>query len=285
MPIATVSVIVPISGDGPAANIAAIVGSKTVVLGGNYEGTYVLLGSQDGGATFVPVATFDADGSDAIEQTVPAAFQLVRLRARAGTTQSSPVTCTVSGMSSPGANQFAVLASFPAGSSGASLVVDAYAVFPPTGLEDDVAILCSGGFVGTVTAFASPDLANWNPVGTFQAGPSPRPLVGLPSLLEFAPLVTRDKVRYLRVVMQGQVQTAVIVTIGGSVAVVAPPSSTTLADAYDNGVVPGDQALVLLDARGGGVVVDGTQAGFTGARSLENLERRRFCVILPARGP
>ena len=44
--------------------------------------------------------------------------------------------------------------------------------------------------------------------------------------------------------------------------------TTTLAQAYANGAAPADQTMVLGDADGGGVVVDGTGAGFTGQYSL-----------------
>ena len=44
--------------------------------------------------------------------------------------------------------------------------------------------------------------------------------------------------------------------------------TTTLSQAYANGSVAADQTLSLLDAKGGGLVVDGTSASFTGANAL-----------------
>jgi hypothetical protein len=51
------------------------------------------------------------------------------------------------------------------------------------------------------------------------------------------------------------------------------PSSTTLAGAYANGLVAADQTLVLLDAKGGAVTVDGTNPGFTGTFAFRVLGR------------
>ena len=86
--------------------------------------------------------------------------------------------------------------------------------------------------------------------------------------LEFGPLSTTDKTRYVRLVVQGQVSGTTTVTVGGTLASTAPPSSTTLAGAYANGTAPADQMIVLADARGGGVVVNGTGGGFTGTYDL-----------------
>ena len=47
MSIVIVNVIVPSSGDGPIANIADLIGEKTVELSGYFEGRYTLMGSQD----------------------------------------------------------------------------------------------------------------------------------------------------------------------------------------------------------------------------------------------
>ena len=46
-------------------------------------------------------------------------------------------------------------------------------------------------------------------------------------------------------------------------------TTTTLAAAYANGLTATDQTLVLLDSEGGGVVIDGTNVGFTGASALQ----------------
>jgi hypothetical protein len=43
----------------------------------------------------------------------------------------------------------------------------------------------------------------------------------------------------------------------------------TLSQVYDHGTVAADQTLVLTDAHGGGVVLDATNAGYTGTSALE----------------
>jgi hypothetical protein len=42
----------------------------------------------------------------------------------------------------------------------------------------------------------------------------------------------------------------------------------TLSQVYDHGTVAADQTLVLTDAHGGGVVIDGSSPGFTGTTSF-----------------
>ena len=49
----------------------------------------------------------------------------------------------------------------------------------------------------------------------------------------------------------------------------SPGDQVTLSRAYATGNVAADQTFVLLDADGGGVVVDGTAVGFTGAYALD----------------
>ena len=64
-------------------------------------------------------------------------------------------------------------------------------------------------------------------------------------------------------------------TTGGVIADLAPtfPASavTTLHNAYAYGNVAVDQTLILQDARGGSVVIDGSQPGFTGTYALQVL--------------
>lgn len=213
MSLATVPVIVPPSGDGPIADVSALVGQKTVLLSGFFDGTYVLLGSDDD-ATFVPVLTFDSDGKESIRLTTSSAFKSVRVRSDA--IPQTTVTVEVTGVSKPGENLFRVLATFPPG-GGAPVTVDTSILFPPTGLEEEIAILCAGGFTGVVVVEGSSDNVGFNTVGIFRADPQQRPLVGLPQALEFSPLATDDLVRYLRLSVQGQVTSTVTLTIGGRI--------------------------------------------------------------------
>jgi hypothetical protein len=269
MAIATVNVLVPSGGDGPITSIANLVGAKTVVLSGYFTGTYVLLASHDG-STFVPVLTFDSSGLEEIRQTLSEAYASVRIRTKANTVPASVVSLSVSGINNPGANLFATLAVLPASASGPQPVFDTAIPFPPTGLEQDINFICAGSFLDTIIVEGSTNGATFNQIGYFNAGPQKRTLLGLSQTLEFTPLPTADKVRYVRINVQGQILVPTTITIGGAILTsVAPPSSTTLAQAYANGTVPADQMLVLSDIKGGGVVIDGSGVGFTGGNSFD----------------
>jgi hypothetical protein len=194
------------------------VGSKTVTLTGLFQGAYLLLASHDD-ATFDPVLTFDANGLESIKLTLADAYKSVRVRAVAGTVPGNAVTVTVAGILAPGENMFGVLATFPPGAGGSSTVVDLYSLFPPTGLESDINIMCAGGVTGAVVVEGSQDGSSFNPIGTFQAGSQQRSLLGgPPPNLEFSPLSTGDVVRYLRITLNGQVTSGLTLTIGGSIA-------------------------------------------------------------------
>ena len=61
-------------------------------------------------------------------------------------------------------------------------------------------------------------------------------------------------------------------------------TSVTLAQAYGFGTVAADQTLTILDANGGGLVVDGTAAGFTGTNSLTVRATSSGTVLFPRVG-
>jgi len=79
MSIQNIDVVVPITGDGPPTNISSLVGSKTILLHGNFTGS--LLGSDSGGE---------------IQQTIPGSVLSVRLRALRPTPPST--TCSIAGL-------------------------------------------------------------------------------------------------------------------------------------------------------------------------------------------
>ena len=214
MSIAIVPVIVPSSGEGPIADISALVGPKTVTLTGRFTGTYTLLASHNN-VNFVPALLFDTDGVEQIRLTLPDAFTSVRLRCGAATTGS--VTATVAGISVPADNLFSLLAVFTPTSSGTSAVIDTAALFPPSGLEKDINVICEGGFRGDLIVEGSNDGTFFNPMGQFSAGQQQRPLLGIPSDLEFAPLSIAANTRYLRFTLYGQVFSPVTLTIGGTI--------------------------------------------------------------------
>jgi len=64
-------------------------------------------------------------------------------------------------------------------------------------------------------------------------------------------------------------QSCVVVAWNLRFSVVAPPpASQTLLQTYDFGAIATDQTLTLLDVKGGGVSIDGTNVGFTGPSCL-----------------
>lgn len=260
MPVISIIVPVPACGDGPIVGIAALVGSKTVVLSEKFTGTYVLLASHDD-VTFFPILTFESGGEEKIEETLSDSYKSVRVRAK--TSAIGLVTLEISGLTSPSsANNFAVLASLPVGASGDSGIVDTAILFPPSGLEGDINFGCAGSFAGTIFVEGSLNGFSFNTIGIFQAGDQQRSLFGVPQRLEFGPLSTPNKTRFVRISVQGQVFEPTTITVGGVVSGVAP-SSTTLAEAYANGLASADQTMILLDGRGGTVTLDG--GGLTGA--------------------
>jgi hypothetical protein len=216
MPIATYNVNVPPSGDGALVDISVIVGAKTVVLTGFFTGSYTLLASHDNGE-FVPVLLFNAGGQESIKQTLSSAYKSVRLRSNAGAVPASSVTCSISGVAKPGENLFADLVTFLPGGPTQSAIIDTATLFPPTGLEQEINIICAGSLVGDISVEGSLNGSDFNTLGIFQGSPPQRPLVGLPQVLEFSPLVTPDKVRYLRITLAGQVSSPASLTIGGRI--------------------------------------------------------------------
>jgi hypothetical protein len=216
MSIATVSLVVPGGGDGPQASIANLVGQKTVILTGNFSGQYILLAGHEAN-DLVPVLQFDSGGLEGIKQTLDDAFQFAAVRTRANTVPGGVVTMVVTGVTKPTENHFAPLATVAPGASGAQPVVDTYALFPPTGLEQGINVICAGDFEGNIIVNGSNDNVNFNPIGQFQAGPRGRTLLGNSVNLEFGPLTTLDKVRYVQIVVAARVMGTTRLTIGGQI--------------------------------------------------------------------
>ncbi len=252
MAIATIPVVVPPFGDGPSSDISTLVGAKTVTLTGLFQGAYVLLASHDD-ATYVPVLTFDSNGLESVRQTLADAFKFVRVRTVANTVPGGGVTMEVAGLQRFGENFFAVLATFPPGAGGTSVVVDTAGLFPPTGLEQEMDFICAGGFAGSLVVEGGNDGASFNPVGTFQAGERQRPLVGLLTPLEFEPLSTGDNLRYLRLTLNGQATSPVTVTFGGRI-----PAAGGGGAGIPMPVFTSDSGGATLQALGQGVISAGS---------------------------
>jgi hypothetical protein len=216
MSILAVNIPVPVAGDGPAVDVSALVGKKTVMLSGGFAGTYDLLASHDGSAgSYTPILQFNAGASESVRQTVSGAFKYFRIRSNARAL--GPVVCEVSAIAVPGLNRFLTVGSLPPGFQGFSPVVDTAVVFPPGGAEADVCFICVGSLVGQVVILGSIDGTDFNPVGSFRADDIPE---GSPtSVLEFSVLATEDKVRYLRLYVSGlDTVGGAVVTMGGSLA-------------------------------------------------------------------
>jgi hypothetical protein len=229
MAILSVSVPVPTSGDGTPVSIANFVGEKTVVLTGFFKGLYVILAGHELGS-LVPVLQFDAGGEAGIEQTLSEAYQYVAVRAQVNNVVlGAPVTVTVNAVSGVGQNGFAPLATLNPGDLGPQPSIDTYTLFPPTGLEEEISVICRGLFEGNVIIEGSDDNVEWNPIGQFSATPVGRTLLGLPRILEFGPLSTKDLVRYLRVNSAAKITGVTTLTVGGRIPAsgVVPPASVS----------------------------------------------------------
>jgi hypothetical protein len=227
MAIASVSVPVPSSGDGAPVSIANLVGEKTVILTGLFKGQYAILAGHELGA-LVPVLQFDAGGEAGLEQTLPEAYSYVAVRAQVNNTViGPPITVVVNGVVGTGENKFAPLASLVPGSMGPQAAIDTYALFPPTGLEESISIICSGLFEGNLIIEGSEDQAVWNPIGQFAATPVGRTLLGLPRVLEFGPLGTPNLVRYVRVNVSAKITGPTTLTIGGRIPAAGGAGGTT----------------------------------------------------------
>jgi hypothetical protein len=255
-------------GTGPAVSVADLVGSKTVVLSGFFQGSYTLLATHDG-MTFAPVLLFNSDGQEQISLTLSEAYLAVKLRTNSNTI--GQVVASISGVSVPGQNFFVSFSPVPAGSTGPQASIDTFALVPPTGFETDLNVICSASLLtGVIVVEGSNDNANFNPVGSFTAGPTQRTLVGLPSSLEFAPLPLPEVLRYFRLNVQGTLASTSVVTLGGGVpsGIPGPPGPQGPAGPIGSigtgahvttvaGIIPSPPANSLLVTVDAGLVVNG----------------------------
>jgi hypothetical protein len=217
MSVQVISVPVPTSGDGAAVSIANLVGEKSVILTGLFAGQYVILAGHEAGE-LVPVLQFDAGGEAGVQQTLPDAYQYVAVRAQPNTSPvGTAVTVNVAGVVGAGQNYFATLATLNQGSMGPQASIDTWSLFPPTGIEKGISIICRGFFTGNIIVEGSTDNVNWNPIGQFVTTPMGRTLLGNTQVLEFGPLPTEDLVRYIRANVAGTILGPTVLTIGGQV--------------------------------------------------------------------
>ena len=242
MSTASVSIPVPSSGFGGEVDVSSLVGEKTVALSGRYEGAYVLYGSHDR-SRFAPLLIFNAGGIEGIKQTFRGSFAWLRLKSLAS--NASGVSAAVSGLSVAGGNSFTSL-----GIGGAvDLGDDLYQV--------DLNFMGFGQVNGSVVVEGSIDGFGFNPIGEFASSGSGASLLGGGSGIEFSPVVTGDRVRYVRLNVQGSAEPGFVVTVGGAQSA-SGGGAETLAAAYAAGVTSVDQTMIVSHSNGGKVVFDGT---------------------------
>ena len=255
----TVIIPVPSSGGGSSVDVSALVGEKTVILSGRYQGAYVLYGSHDG-SHFAPLLIFNAGGIESIRQTFSGALSQVRLKSLASNVNG--VSASISGLSVSSDNSFASIGPVGKGLSG---VVD----LGDSAYQTDLNFMGFGRLNGVVVVEGSSDGVGFNPIGEFSAGPSGSSLLGGGGI-EFSPLGTADKVRYVRLNVLGDVD-SFLVTIGGAQSESGGGGGETLAEAYLAGVMSVDQTMNLTDSNGGKIVIDASGAGFTGQEAVDIL--------------
>ena len=258
MPTSSFSIPVPTSGFGTAVDVSSLVGEKTVALSGRFRGAYVLYGSHDG-SRFAPLLIFNAGGIEGIKQTFKGAFAWLKLKSLA--TGAAGVSANVSGLSVAGDNSFTSL--------GVGTVLDlgndAYQV--------DLNFMGFGQVNGAVVVEGSLDGIGFNPIGEFASSGAGASLLGGGSGIEFSPVVTSDRVRYVRLNVQGSVGLGFAVTVGGAQSETGGTGgSETLAEAYAVGLTSVDQTMVVLDAKGGKVVFDGTGLSLNPFLSSETVQ-------------
>lgn len=251
-----VKIPVPTSGYGLAVDVSDLVGEKTVVLSGKFRGIYVLYGAHDN-KHFVPILSFNVGGIEGIRQTFSGSLRQVKLRSLV--TESVGVEASISGLKLLGNNSFTSFGVLNSGSQGPQRIID----LGTTNYQVDLNFIAQGSLYGTVLVEGSLDGKSFNPVGDFSADPSAGSLLGRQEL-EFSPLGTSDKVRYVRLNVRGEILDSFTVTIGGAQGTSATPIlSETLHETYAVGVSSIDQTLNLTNSNGGKVVFDATAPGFS----------------------
>ena len=196
--------------EGPATDVSTLDKTKSVEISGAYQGSYTVLGSQDG-TLYVPLLIFDSGaGAQAFKQTtnVIVRFMRVKRNATAITSMSVAGETTTS-------NQFVALAPVqPNTQTGPLPSVDLWTLVPTTGYDFGFAALGAGDFIGTIALEGSLDGTQFSPLGAFYASPRD-PNAASP---HFSPIIVTDTVRYVRLnIMPGTyVSGPVFVTIGGN---------------------------------------------------------------------
>lgn len=255
------SIPVPSFGDGPIVDVSSLVGEKTVSVTGSFRGQYVLLGSHDK-VHFIPLLAFDAGGGDGIKLTTRGAVAWVRLRSLA--LDPSNVRASISGLAIPGSNSFGAFPVLGPGAYGPQPSID----LGLSDFQEGLNFISNGGVVGSVVVEGSLDNRSFTPIGSFSAEPISASLLAA-APLELAPVSTSDRIRYVRLDVQGVILSPFTVTIGGSQTAGGGAGAETLHEAYEVGVSSVDQTLDLHNARGGKVIFDASDPGFTDLEAVQ----------------
>ncbi len=237
----------PGDGVGAGVDISDIAPGRTFCVDhGDFSGTLVIQGSQDN-VNFldVPGGVFTSGSQLALR--IIASFKFARVRRTGVTTPAGSPTVAVGGPASGTTLLFGTLA-VPAG-DGVGAATDVSAA------GDVLTVLVNLNDVGIIYIEGSEDGVNFSPVLAF----------GTPAESQFQTALTAtfSKIRVRRIQTPGGASTPVV-GFGSMVEFTAsaPAASETLAQAYAAGAVSADQTLVLLDAKGGGVIIDARNAGF-----------------------
>jgi hypothetical protein len=137
----------------------------------------------------------------------------------------------------------------------------------------DLNFMCFGSIDGAVVVEGSLDGEGFNPIGEFAATPAGSSLLG-GGIIEFSPMHTLDKIRYVRLSVQGTAGPGLLVTVGGSKGSSGGTGQVgTLSETYDEGSLSSDQTMVLDDAKGGEVIFDSSGSGYSGPGVYKTIRR------------
>ena len=210
------------------------------------------------GARFAPLLIFNAGGIEGVKQTFKVSLAQVKLKSLAS--GAAGVSANISGLSVPGDNSFT--------SVGVGGVLD----LGSDAFQVDLNFMGFGVINGAVVVEGSLDGMSFNPLGNFSSSLASPSLLGGGADIEFSPIVCSDRIRYVRLNVQGSASSGFVVTVGGAVNEGGGIGGAgTLAATYDAGSSQADQTMTISDAKGGMVIFDASEGGFSGTELLQVL--------------
>jgi Hep_Hag. len=142
----------------------------------------------------------------------------------------------------------------------------------------DLNFMGFGQVNGSVVVEGSIDGSGFNPIGEFASSGAGASLLGGGSGIEFSPVVTGDRVRYVRLNVQGSAELGFVVTVGGAQSA-SGGGAETLAAAYAVGVTSVDQTMIVTHSKGGKVVFDGTGLSAPDRETVEILGQGGYAAL------